>query len=110
MIATYLENPDQGEVSRRTAFIRNNGRTEDGTPSFTAIFSRCVHLGCPVQPNGPIDEEATKEVNGSSCAPFSPRASAARATAGCTTPKEIAAPAHRSARSTGSSSRSGTAI
>jgi Rieske Fe-S protein len=64
VIATYLENPDQGEVSRRTAFIRNNGRTEDGTPSFTAIFSRCVHLGCPVQPNGPIDEEATKEVNG----------------------------------------------
>jgi Rieske Fe-S protein len=33
-------------------------------PSFTAIFSRCVHLGCPVQPNGPIDEEAKKEVNG----------------------------------------------
>ena len=64
VIATYLENPDQGEVSRRTAFIRNNGRTEDGVPSFTALFSRCVHLGCPVQPNGPIDEEATKEVNG----------------------------------------------
>jgi Rieske Fe-S protein len=64
VIATYLENPDQGEVSRRTAFIRNNGRTEDGVPSFTALFSRCVHLGCPVQPNGPIDEEARKEVNG----------------------------------------------
>ena len=27
-------------------------------PSFTAIYSRCVHLGCPVQPNGPIDEQA----------------------------------------------------
>lgn len=64
VIATYLEDPAQGEVSRRTAFIRNNGRTEDGTPSFTAIFSRCVHLGCPVQPNGPIDEEAVQEVNG----------------------------------------------
>ena len=64
VIATYLESPEQGEVSRRTAFIRNNGRTEDGKPSFTTIFSRCVHLGCPVQPNGPIDEEATKEVNG----------------------------------------------
>lgn len=64
VIATYLENPDQGEVSRRTAFIRNNGRTEDGVPSFTALFSRCVHLGCPVQPNGPIDEEAKQEVNG----------------------------------------------
>ncbi len=33
-------------------------------PSFTTIFSRCVHLGCPVQPNGPIDEQAKKEVNG----------------------------------------------
>ena len=64
VIATYLENPEQGEVSRRTAFIRNNGRTDDGTPSFTTIFSRCVHLGCPVQPNGPIDEEARQEVNG----------------------------------------------
>ena len=64
VIATYLESPDQGEVSRRTAFIRNNGRTDDGVPSFTALFSRCVHLGCPVQPNGPIDEEAMKEVNG----------------------------------------------
>lgn len=64
VIATYLENPAQGEVSRRTAFIRNNGRVDGGVPSFTAIFSRCVHLGCPVQPNGPIDEEALKEVNG----------------------------------------------
>jgi quinol---cytochrome c reductase iron-sulfur subunit, bacillus type len=64
VIATYLEDPEQGEVTRRTAFVRNNGRTDDGVPSFTAIFSRCVHLGCPVQPNGPIDEEAAKEVNG----------------------------------------------
>ncbi len=64
VIATYLESPELGEVSRRTAFIRNNGRTEAGIPSFTTIFSRCVHLGCPVQPNGPIDESAKKEVNG----------------------------------------------
>ncbi|MSO58121.1 MAG: hypothetical protein EXQ77_03670 [Thermoleophilia bacterium] len=58
VIATYFEDPEQGEVTRRTAFVRNNGFTEDGKPSFTALFSRCVHLGCPVQPNGPIDEEA----------------------------------------------------
>jgi len=69
VIATYLENPEQGEISRRTAFIRNNGRvlnprTQKEEPSFTAIYSRCVHLGCPVQPNGPIDEEAMTEVNG----------------------------------------------
>jgi quinol---cytochrome c reductase iron-sulfur subunit, bacillus type len=64
VIATFLEDPDQGEVSRRTAFVRNNGRTDAGVPSFTAIYSRCVHLGCPVQPNGPIDEQAKKDVNG----------------------------------------------
>ena len=64
VIATFLEDPEQGEVTRRTAFIRNNGRTEANIPSFTTIYSRCVHLGCPVQPNGPIDEEAAKKVKG----------------------------------------------
>ena len=64
VIATYLSNKSVGEVSRRTAFVRNNGATDDGQPSFTILYSRCVHLGCPVQPNGPIDEEARKEVNG----------------------------------------------
>jgi menaquinol-cytochrome c reductase iron-sulfur subunit len=64
VIATYLKNPKQGEVSRRTAFVRNNGLSEAGEPSFTILYSRCVHLGCPVQPNGPIDEEGKKEVNG----------------------------------------------
>jgi menaquinol-cytochrome c reductase iron-sulfur subunit len=58
VIATYLSNPQQGEVSRRTAFVRNNGFSEAGEPSFTILYSRCVHLGCPVQPNGPIDEDA----------------------------------------------------
>lgn len=64
VIATFLEDPEQGEVTRRTAFIRNNGPTEAGVPSFTTLYSRCVHLGCPVQPNGPIDESAKKDVNG----------------------------------------------
>ena len=64
MIATYLALPEQGEVSRRTAFVRNNGPTEGGDQSFTILYSRCVHLGCPVQPNGPIDEEGKTEVNG----------------------------------------------
>jgi Rieske Fe-S protein len=67
VIATFLENPEVGEVTRRTAFVRNNGFAEDPdtgkpVPSFTALFSRCVHLGCPVQPNGPIDEEGKKSV------------------------------------------------
>jgi menaquinol-cytochrome c reductase iron-sulfur subunit len=55
VIATFVENPAQGEVSRRTAYVRNNGPTDDGVPSFTIVFSRCVHLGCPVQANGPFD-------------------------------------------------------
>jgi Rieske Fe-S protein len=64
VIATYLANPKAGEVSRRTAFVRNNGLTDADEPSFTILYSRCVHLGCPVQPNGPIDETATKKVGG----------------------------------------------
>ncbi len=62
VIATYLEDPSVGEVSRRTAFVRNNGASDAGEPSFTILYSRCVHLGCPVQPNGPIDEAAKKNV------------------------------------------------
>ncbi len=64
VIASFLANPSQGEVTRRTAFVRNNGQTDAGEPSFTILYSRCVHLGCPVQPNGPIDEENIREVDG----------------------------------------------
>ncbi len=57
---TYLSNPREGEVSRRTAYIRNNGELSEGVPSFTIISNRCVHLGCPVQASGPrADEEKT---------------------------------------------------
>jgi len=57
-IATFVTDPVEGEVSRRTAFIRNNGvvtdpSTNQPTPSFTIISNRCAHLGCPVQANGP---------------------------------------------------------
>jgi Rieske Fe-S protein len=51
-IATYMTDPKEGEVSRRTAFVRNNGVTNN-SPSFTIISNRCAHLGCPVQANGP---------------------------------------------------------
>ena len=70
VIATYLAQAVQGEVSRRTSFVRYNGLVENPAnqsrlePSFTILYSRCVHLGCPVQPNGPIDEEARKDVDG----------------------------------------------
>ena len=61
VIATFMENPAIGEVSRRTMFVRNNGQL-DGEPSFTLLYSRCVHLGCPVQPNGPIEEDKKQTV------------------------------------------------
>jgi hypothetical protein len=61
VIATFVRDPTQGEVSRRTAFIRNNG-VVDGKPSFTIISNRCAHLGCPVQPNGPIFDSEKKDV------------------------------------------------
>lgn len=51
-IATFVTDPKEGEVSRRTAFVRNNGVLKN-VPSFTIISNRCAHLGCPVQANGP---------------------------------------------------------
>jgi menaquinol-cytochrome c reductase iron-sulfur subunit len=59
VITTFTGNKLQGDVSRRTAYIRNNGLTAKKEPSFTIIYSRCVHLGCPVQPNGPRFEDKT---------------------------------------------------
>jgi Rieske Fe-S protein len=64
-ISTFMIDPAEGEVSRRTAFIRNNGTLTVGgkpQPSFTIISNRCAHLGCPVQPNGLVDDKATKKV------------------------------------------------
>ena len=52
VVATFLADPKAGEVSRRAAYIRNNGLL-DGLPSFTVMSSRCTHVGCPTQPNGP---------------------------------------------------------
>jgi Rieske Fe-S protein len=66
VVSTYLENPAEGEVTRRTAFIRNNGSVEVAgkqEPSFTIIYSRCAHLGCPVQPGGLLDEKAKKTLD-----------------------------------------------
>jgi menaquinol-cytochrome c reductase iron-sulfur subunit len=61
VITTFLLKPEDGEVSRRTAYIRNNGML-DGVPSFTVLSNRCVHLGCPVQVNGlPLDDQKKTE-------------------------------------------------
>ena len=55
----YISNPAEGEVSRRTVYVRNNGELRPGVPSFTLISNRCVHLGCPVQASGPRAEQET---------------------------------------------------
>jgi menaquinol-cytochrome c reductase iron-sulfur subunit len=59
--AHFLLDPAQGEVTRRTAFVRYNG-LKRGLPSVTLISNRCVHLGCPVQAGGPRQEDQTKTV------------------------------------------------
>jgi menaquinol-cytochrome c reductase iron-sulfur subunit len=61
VIVTFLLKPEEGEVSRRTAYIRNNGELLDAA-SFTILSNRCVHLGCPVQVNGlPLDDQSETE-------------------------------------------------
>ena len=60
LIATFTSVPADGAVSRRTAFVRNNGLRND-VPSFTIISNRCVHLGCPTQPQGPPGEPSDVE-------------------------------------------------
>jgi Rieske Fe-S protein len=73
VIATFLENDEIGEVTRRTMYIRNNGPAENGEPSFTLIYSRCAHLCCPVQPNGPVFDDDKKELdNGVTLIPAQP--------------------------------------
>jgi len=57
-VATFIVDPTQGEVSKRAAFLRNNGtvadpKTNQQVPSFSIISNRCTHLGCPTQANGP---------------------------------------------------------
>jgi Rieske Fe-S protein len=59
VVATFLADPQAGEVSRRAAYVRNNGLVGN-VPSFTIMSSRCTHVGCPTQPNGPIFTQQRK--------------------------------------------------
>ncbi len=60
VVATFLSDPAQGEVSRRTAYVRYNGLLHS-QPSFTIISNHCAHLGCPVQPNGPLFDDKKRQ-------------------------------------------------
>jgi menaquinol-cytochrome c reductase iron-sulfur subunit len=65
-VVTFARDPTNANISRRTAFVRNNGLL-DGVPSFTIISNRCAHVGCPVQPGGPVfqkQEKTIKTTNG----------------------------------------------
>jgi Rieske Fe-S protein len=69
MVTSFLLDPAAGDVSRRTAYVRNNGLL-GSVPSFTIISSRCTHVGCPTQPNGPIFAQQKKTV-GTAAVPVS---------------------------------------
>ena len=65
VVATFLADPQAGEVSRRAAYVRNNGLLGN-LPSFTIMSSRCTHVGCPTQPNGPVflEQRRAERTNG----------------------------------------------
>ena len=62
LITTFVSNPSQAAVSRRTAFIRYNGFL-GRLPSFTILSNHCAHLGCPVQPNGELPLLPNGQIN-----------------------------------------------
>jgi menaquinol-cytochrome c reductase iron-sulfur subunit len=62
VVTTFESREGGGKVALRTAYIRNNGFV-NGVPSFTILSSSCVHLGCPVQPNGPLGEPRDVETD-----------------------------------------------
>jgi menaquinol-cytochrome c reductase iron-sulfur subunit len=64
LIAHFELAPKEGQVTRRTAYMRYNGLL-DNQPSFTILSNRCVHLGCPVQPGGISQTNQTKDVKAS---------------------------------------------
>ena len=63
LVTSFFMHPEAGVVSRRTVYLRNNGQLK-GEPSFTIISNRCAHLGCPVQPNGPVQDDQKKDLKG----------------------------------------------
>ena len=65
VIATFLEDPDQGDVSRRTAYIRNNGLTEDERPELHDRSSAAASTSAaPCSRTARSTRRRRKEVNG----------------------------------------------
>jgi len=61
VVASFRQDPQQGELSRRLAYIRRNGPAE-AAASFTIMSSRCTHVGCPTQPGGALDQRNAQAV------------------------------------------------
>ena len=109
VVTTFTLEAVQGEVSRRTAYVRNNG-----------LLERPAELHDPLEPlrsprlPGAAERAARPEerdkVQGRLPRPgdLARPGSAARATAASTTPRATAPPAHLCARSTATRSRSAT--
>jgi len=77
LITTFTSSESEGFVSRRTAYIRNNGfvtlpGTKTAQPSFTILSNHCAHLGCPVQPNGPQQVKDTTHYKSVTRIPVNP--------------------------------------
>ena len=71
VISTFTSDPVQGNVSRRTAFVRNNGFLGN-QPSLTIISNHCAHLGCPVEPNGQPGYKRQKQYKDVTMIPVNP--------------------------------------
>ena len=59
MIATFLSDPSRARSPPHGVHPQQR-RSTDKAPSFTIISNRCAHLGCPVQPNGLVDDKANE--------------------------------------------------
>ena len=105
VIATFFDGPEDGEVSRRTAYIRNNGLLERRAELHDHLEPlRAPRLpGAAERPDAGRPDEEVDGKTGSSVTlipAIPPAASAARATAASTTPRATAPRARRCARST----------
>jgi Rieske Fe-S protein len=60
-VTQFTSKVREGQVSQRTAFIRNNGVSNE-VPSFTISANRFVHLGCPTQPGGQTDQDQAQTI------------------------------------------------
>ena len=122
-ITTFVSDPAEGAVSRRTAFIRNNGRrtTRQAERAGAELLDHLEPLRAPrlpgagERPDGRSTSARRSSTRHTANGPVDDRsgdlrpATAARATAASTTPRATASPARPCARSTATTSRSTTA-